>query len=304
MELRQLRYFVAVADILHFGRAAERLGMSQPPLSQQIRTLENELGVRLFDRTSRKVALTEPGRLFLDEARATLAQAARAVDLVRRSAKGDIGRLRLGLSPAAPFVPDVARAIFEFSKAFPDVRIDLVELSSAAQIAALDTGDLDVAFLRDAGTPVLPEGVCATRILQERLHVGMRPDHPLASKTSLSFQDLQGERMIVYAEEQKGGFTEQLMTVLRSAGVKPTIVQDVTEVSTLFGLIAAGLGLTVLAESMCALQHAKLTYRPLRGNQALSAMWMGRQRRPASPFGSQLLEIFRRGAIEQNAAAG
>jgi len=291
MELRHLRYFVAVADDLHFGRAAERLGVSQPPLSQQVRALEEELGVRLFDRTSRKVALTEPGRLFLEEARITLAHADHAIDVAKRAGRGDFGRLAIGFNPSAPFIPEVARAIFEFRQRFPEVGIELSELSAGAQVAALARGEIDIAFLRNATYPDVPEGMCATRILEERLQVAMRPDHRWAAKTSLALRDLDGEGMVVYARPHSDSFHDRLLEMLHLTGVAPVVVQGVAEISTLFGLVAAGLGVTVLAESLCALQPANITFRPLRGKQALSSMWVLRARHPTALAARQFLEI-------------
>src|SRR3954471_15007611 len=136
MELRHLRYFVAVAEALHFGRAAERLGISQPPLSQQIQALEAELGVRLFDRSGRKVALTPAGSVFLDEARQTLAQAARAVAAARRAADGVIGEIRIGFTASAPFTALVPRIIHAYRQSFPDVHLRLAEMPTRAQLAA------------------------------------------------------------------------------------------------------------------------------------------------------------------------
>jgi DNA-binding transcriptional LysR family regulator len=291
MELRHLRYFVAVADELHFGRAAERLGVSQPPLSQQVRALEEELGVRLFDRTSRKVALTEPGRLFLAEARLTLSHADHAVDIAKRAGRGDLGRLAIGFNPSAPFIPEVARAMFDFRQRFPEIDIELSDLAPGAQIPALARGDIDLGFLRSPTAPILPDGMCATRILEERMQVAMRPDHRWASKATLSFRDLDGEGLISYARAQSDSFHGRMLEMLQLTGVAPVVVQDVADISTLFGLVAAGLGVTVLAQSLCALQPANITFRPLRGKQALSSMWVLRARHPTALAARQFLEI-------------
>jgi DNA-binding transcriptional LysR family regulator len=291
MELRHLRYFVAVADELHFGRAAQNLGVSQPPLSQQIRALEDLLGVRLFERSSRRVALTEAGRVFLDQARATLAQAEHAVDVAKRAARGDFGKLTLGFNPSAPFVPAVARAIFDFSQQHPDVRIELLELSPGAQVAALVGGDIDISFMRSPTPPVVPPGIAVTHVLEERLYIAMRSEHRLARKTSLSFQDLHGEPMIFYSREQKGSFAASFLDMLHEAGVEPVVAQDVREISTLFGLVVAGLGIAVLAESLRALQPAGLTYRALRGKKAISSLWILSSRNAGGVAARQFLAI-------------
>jgi DNA-binding transcriptional LysR family regulator len=250
----------------------------------------------LFERSSRKVALTEPGRLFLEQCRATLAQADHAVEVARRAARGNFARFAIGFNPSAPFVPDVARAIFDFRALYPDVRIELLELSSSAQIAALTARDIDISLLRGPLPPVLPDDTIATRFLEERLHVAMRSDHRLASKKTLAFSDLHGEAMIWYARHQKGSFATNLLDLMRENGVEPRTVQDVGEVSTLFGLVAAGLGVSILAESMCALQPAKLVYRPLRGKNAQSSMWILSRKCPTAIAAQRFLEIIKPGA--------
>jgi DNA-binding transcriptional LysR family regulator len=274
MELRHLRYFVQVADDLHFARAARRLGISQPPLSQQIRALEDELGVRLLDRTSRSVALTRAGALFLDEARATLAQAERAVTVARRAARGEVGVLAIGFNASAPFIPRIAKAIHDFRGTYPEVRLALAEKNGLEQIEAVRDRVLDLGILRRSHPPELPEPLVATRLLEERLYVAMRPDHPLAAKAGLALRDLHDAPMLLYAQARSSGFTAEFIALLREEGVEPRIVQTVQEVSTLFGLAAAGLGITVLAESLCALQAANLTYRPLLDDRAMSATWL------------------------------
>jgi DNA-binding transcriptional LysR family regulator len=278
MELRHLRYFVQVATDLHFARAAAHLGISQPPLSQQIRSLEEELGVRLFDRTSRSVALTPAGRLFLDSARATLDQAEQAVMVARRAAQGELGELAIGFNASAPFIPRIAGAIHAFRQTWPEVRLTLAEMGGPAQIEAVAEARLDLGFLRQSSSPALPQGLAATALLEERLFVAMRPDHRLAGGDGLHLSDLQGEPMLFYAREASGGFGDELLALLRGAGVEPVVAQTVREVSTLFGLAAAGVGVTVLAESLRALQSANLVYRPLLDPGARAAMWVVRRR--------------------------
>jgi DNA-binding transcriptional LysR family regulator len=274
MELRHLRYFVGVAEELHFGRAAVRLGISQPPLSHQIHALEEELGVRLFDRSSRNVKLTDAGVLFLAEAKATLIQAERAVTVARRAAAGEVGELAIGFNASAPFVPRIARALFDFRQGWPEVHMTLTELSWSAQSRALEDGTIDVGITRSFSKPSPQPGITATLLLEERLVVALRPDHRLAAQTTLSLSDLRGEPLVFYARDLSGGFTDALFRLLREAGVEPKIAQDVREVSTLFGLVAAGVGLTVVAESLCALQAANIVYRPLSDEPAKSTMWL------------------------------
>lgn len=274
MELRHLRYFVQVAEDLHFARAAARLGISQPPLSQQIRALEDELGVRLLDRTSRRVALTEAGTIFLDAARRTLAEADKAISVARRAARGELGELRVGFNASAPFIPRVAAAIHAFRRRYPDVRLALTEVAGPAQVEQIAADAFDLGFLRSAGCPALPSALAATRLLTERLVLATRPDHPLAGRAGLRLRDVAGFPLVVYASDRSGGFTEELFALMRAGGAEPRVAQTVREVSTLLGLVAAGVGITVVAASLCALQSAGLAYTALVDAEASSAMWL------------------------------
>lgn len=274
MELRHLRYFVGVAEELHFARAAARLGISQPPLSQQIGALEQELGVRLFDRTSRSVKLTSAGAAFLDAARATLEQAERAVSLARRAARGELGELNLGFNASAPFVPKIAKAIYDFRQLYPDVELVLTELAGRPQPTALIDHALDACFLRSARRPDVGETIAVMPILRERLFVAMRPDHRLAAQDEVALRDLGGEPLLLYFRERGATFTDELFAMLRAVGVEPVVAHSVREVSTLFGLAAAGVGVTVIAESLCELRSAKLVYRPISDPESVTGMWL------------------------------
>ncbi len=274
MELRQFRYFVQVAEDLHFGRAAARLGISQPPLSQQIRQLEDGLGVRLLDRTSRRVALTQAGSAFLDAARRTLAEADNAALVARRAGRGELGELHVGFNASAPFIPQVAAAINAFRLRYPEVKLALSEVAGAAQVGAILADALDIGFLRSAAPPALPPDLAATRILGERLVVATHPDHPLAGRPDLRLADAAAYPLVVYASDRSGGFTEELFALMRAGGVEPSVAQAVREVSTLLGLVAAGVGVTVVAQSLCALQSTGLVYTPLADSGAVSAVWL------------------------------
>lgn len=276
MELRHLRYFIGVAEELHFARAAQQLGISQPPLSQQIAALERILGVQLFDRTSRSVKLTSAGTAFLPVARATLEQAERAAHVARRAARGELGELCLGFNASAPFIPSVARAIHEFRQEYPDVNLVLTELPSrASKATALVDHAVDVCFVRSNKRPEPCSSIEVTPVLHERMVVAMHPEHPLATRETLSLRDLAEVDLLIYIRENgMTPFTEELLATLRNAGVEPRIAHSVGDVASLFGLAAAGLGVTVLAESLCALQSAKLVYRPLTGPETETATWL------------------------------
>ncbi|VFR55044.1 LysR family transcriptional regulator YnfL [plant metagenome] len=273
MELRHLRYFVAVAEHLHFGRAAEQLGISQPPLSQQIQALEEELGVRLLERTNRKVALTEPGRLFLDEARQALAQVERAATVARRAQRGELGLLRVGFTSSSPFVPNIARTLFAFRQSHPDVHLDLQEMSSRQQADALLARSLQVGLIRPI---VLPDALQALALQREPLVAALRADHPLASRhpDSLPLAALAGEPFVFFPRSFGTGLYDQLLTLARRAGFTPNIVQEASETLIIIGLVAAGMGVTVLPETYRRTRMEGVTYRRLEDEGATSAMWL------------------------------
>lgn len=274
MELRHLRYFVQVAEDLHFARAAARLGISQPPLSLQIRQLEEMIGVRLLDRTSRRVALTAAGTVFLQGAKRVLAEAENAVSMARDVGRGEKGELRIGFNASAPFVPQVATAINTFRSRYPEVRLALSEVAGAAQVDAILGGGMDVGFLRSAAPPILPPSLVATCILTERLMLATSPDHPLAGRCNLCLAEAAAYPLVVYGSQRGGAFTEELFALIRAAGAEPHVVQKVQEVSTLLGLVAAGIGITVVAQSLGALRSDGLVYTQLSDADAVSAIWM------------------------------
>lgn len=285
MELRHLRYFVRVASELHFGRAAEQLGISQPPLSQQIRLLEAELGVQLFERSSRKVRLTVAGRLFLDEAKATLERADHAVNVTRRAASGELGELNLGITASSLFTPMVGDTIAEFRRRYPDVHLDVAEHSFSAQCEAVGNGTLDIGMIRSGRRPVLPNGLALTHLGSDRMFVAMEAGHRLATSSEpISITDLAGEPMVHYPYDREG-FLEDLHRLFDSAGLRPHFAVEAREMSTLLGLVSAGIGISVLPGAIRRLRMENLVYRELIDDSAVSHMWMvhnGARPRPTS----------------------
>src|ERR1700748_810762 len=200
MELRHLRYFVTLAEELHFGRAAKRLGISQPPLSPPIKSLEDTLGVRLFNRTNRRVELTQAGLLFLAEARATLERAERAISVAARAQRGELGELRIGMFPSAPLLARIGDAILTFRRNFPDVQLVLNEIESHQQTQGLLEGREHVAIIRSAAAPILPAQPQATELIREPFHVVMRSDHPLAKRRRIEIGSLAQESFVFYGD--------------------------------------------------------------------------------------------------------
>ena len=295
MELRHLRYFVRVAEELHFGRASRLLGISQPPLSQQIRALEDELDVRLFDRTSRRVALTEAGRVFLPEARRVLEQAGLAISAAQRAERGEVGALAIGFTASAPFVPIIATTLFAFRRACPEVHLDLSEIPLDVQIASLTERRIDVGIMRGFHPPALPEGLVATALLEEPMMIAMRPDHPLAgSGETLTIADLAGHPFVLYERSFGVGFNEHLMLLCRAAGFEPNVVQEASGLATLLGLVAAGFGLTVIAKSLSALHPDNVVYHQICQADAISRLWLVHQR-AMSPACARFIAAFAAG---------
>ena len=264
MELRHLRYFVAVAEELHFGRAATRLRIAQPALSQQIRQLERELGVELLARTKRRVALTEPGRLFLPEARRTLAQAAAAVDVARRAGEGQVGRLRIGYVDAALWgvLPAVLGA---YRERHPAVRLTLLERLPTQQVAALRLGDLDVGI----GPPPRVAGEFDTApVSEETVVVALPAAHALAAHDAIDLRDLADEPWVLVPARMPSRLRELVMTACAAAGFTPRVAQEARQLDALVALVSAGLGVTFVPHAAGRLPRAGVVYRPLR-DQAL-----------------------------------
>ncbi|MCJ2183455.1 LysR substrate-binding domain-containing protein [Novosphingobium sp. 1949] len=264
MELRHLRYFLCVAEENHFGRAAQRLGISQPPLSQQIRALEAELGVALFERTSRRVRLTEAGRQFLPQAQATLRQADLAVQAVRLANQGEVGRLALGFSTSVPFIPLVMDALWSFRRRYPKVDLQLNELPRDEQVARLARGTLDVGILRTLEKPQLPDGFVSHCLQREGVVLAMPRDHPMALREQDPvLGDLEGEALIMYGAIYGAGFNEYVLAECERMGFQPNVAMEAGSLATLLGLTAAGFGVAILSQSLVRLNLDTLAFRRL-----------------------------------------
>jgi len=267
MELRHLRYFVAVAREGHITRAAEKLRMQQPPLSQQIRALEREVDAQLFVRHPRGVALTDAGRSFLADAEAILSQVEHAKIHARRTARGETGRIAVGFTTSAPFHPLVARAIREFRSRRPDVSFVLEEESSADMVSGLRDGRLDVAFIRSG--LVDPVGVTVHELLHEDMAAAFPSRHALARRPRLTLKDLADEIFILYRRPDGRGLYDVIIAACSAAGFSPHVGQEAPRIVSTLNLVAAGLGITIVPASLSRLPLEGVTYRPLRGRPAL-----------------------------------
>ncbi|EJB8387554.1 LysR substrate-binding domain-containing protein [Pseudomonas aeruginosa] len=295
MELRHLRYFIAVAEELHFGRAAERLGISQPPLSQQIQALEEEIGARLFERTNRRVELTDAGRLFLDESRQVLAQVDKAVLLARRAHLGELGELKIGFTSSAPFTSTIPSSIHAFRKAYPDVHLDLQEMSSRQVLKALLEESLQVGVIRPLA---LPDAVHWVELFREPLVAVLRADHPLAagSEDGLAIAALAEEPFVFFPRSYGTGLYDQVIALTRQAGFSPRIAQEASEAMTIIGLVSAGLGVSILPASFRRTRVDGVVYRTLSDPEATTAVWLVRRQNEGSPLALSFIDLVTREA--------
>ncbi len=273
MELRHLRYFVAVAEELHFGRAAEVLGIAQPPLSQQIKALEQEIGVELLLRTKRSVRLSAAGEIFLAESRKILSQADHAVNAAQRAARGEIGKLVIGFVSSAVYgrVP----SIFSTMRArFPDVSLVLQDLSSEEQVEAMKAHRLDVGLIRP---PVPAAEPLEVRVIwREPVVVALPQNHRLAGRKSIALSELAGESFLQVPRRYGPGFYDLLMRTCAMAGFSPKIVQEARSAPTIVNLVAGGMGISIIPSSLQALQRKGVVYRPIEPpapTTDLAVMW-------------------------------
>ncbi|HEV8150632.1 MAG TPA: LysR family transcriptional regulator [Gemmatimonadales bacterium] len=256
-----MRYFVAVAEELHFGRAALRLHVAQPALSQQIQQLERELGVLLLARTKRRVALTDAGSVFLAEARRTLAAADAAVRVARRAAAGETGRLRIGYVDLATWLsfPAILRA---YRERFPAVEVTLTELHREPQREALLSGELDVGFFSLKENEA---GLTGARVASDPLVAALPAGHRLAAKARVTLRELAEEPWVLFPRELKTNYVELVLGCCRAAGFVPRIVQEASQLHTLAGLVSAGVGVSLLPASVAAAERVGVSCRPLAG---------------------------------------
>ncbi|WP_043633843.1 LysR family transcriptional regulator [Nonomuraea candida] len=262
MNLHQLRYAVALAEELSFSRAAQREGVRQPPFSQQIGKLEEELGVRLFERTTRQVRLTPAGEAFVAEARASLAHAARAAESARRVGRGEAGRLVVGFvgSAANLTLPKLLR---RFRARYPGVQVELRELPTAQQAEELRQGLLDVGLLHAPVAGLAAEVLTTRTVARELLLAALPAGHRQAARTSLPLSALADEPFVLFPRRYGPALHDQITALARAAGFEPRVVQEAVQMHTIVGLVAAGIGVSLVPESLARQRRADVAFRPL-----------------------------------------
>ncbi len=289
IELRHLRSFVAVAEELHFGRAAQTLGIAQPPLSQQIKRLEERLGVQLLRRSRRHVELTDVGAVLLGEARELLAHAARVGDAVRRAAAGTAGTIHMGFvgSAAHEVLPTLLRRLREDS---PDARVVPIELATTEQVAAIAAGAMDAGLLR---MPISSAEVATRALVEEQLVIALPDFHPLAHRRRLPLASLAGEPFVLWGRQLNPLFHDEVISACHDAGFSPNVAQEATGMPTIVSLVAAGLGVSLVPASMERQRTDGVVYIPLQGRGVRIAIALAWRRERPSPLVQTLVRVAR-----------
>ncbi len=300
VELRHLRYFVAVAEERHFGRAAERVGIGQPPLSQQIQALERELGTQLIRRIPRNIELTDAGVVLLREARLILAQAEHAIACVGRASRGELGKLRIGLTPAASFSSFVTGAMDAFQKLYPDILITLSESDSSQLFHALVEGEVDVAFTR---SPAEDERIALDELFDESLLVALPATSPLAGSPALTMEALADQRFIMIPRDIAPVAYDSIMEACKDAGFSPQIIQEAPQLATAVNLVAAGLGISIVPASLQHIHPHDIAYRPVKDVVLSASICLASRRgEPAVPV-RNFVKMTRNAASQRNKGA-
>ena len=294
MELRHLRYFVAAAEEQHFRRAAERLGIAQPALSQQIQQLEQEIEALLFHRLTRGVELTDAGKAFLDDARAVLEHVEQAKAKAQRVARGDQGMIRIGFTGSASFNPIVPSVIQDYRGRFPGVLVSLVESGTSQLIDSLRAGRVDAAFIRSPSREV--DGLLVVSIIEEEMLIALPSRHDLAASASLPLEALTAEPLILFPRANSPELYDDIVLACRRGGFSPNIVQQAPEVATALNLIAAGEGVSIVPASMRHLQPQGVAYRAILGDPPRAPLSLAHRSNEPSAAVRNLAALARRAA--------
>jgi DNA-binding transcriptional LysR family regulator len=286
MDIRSLTCFVTLAEELHFRKAARKLHLTQPALSQRIRALEREIGGELLIRDRRSVVLSAAGEAFLPPARAALEQAMLAKKEALRAMRGEAGHLRLGFTVIA-FYGSLPEAVRRFRSRYPDVGVELTEMNSPSLERALAAGDIDLGILH----PPISTNLATANLAPERMVLALPATHRLSRKTSVSISDLRDEPFLIAPRVIGPSIYDRLIALFQSAGISPRVVQEVTPVTTLTGLVAAGTGLGFVSEGIANAGRPGVIFRPTR--PAAPSLPMAAAWRPPAPSASarRFLEI-------------
>jgi DNA-binding transcriptional LysR family regulator len=287
MELRHLRYFQAVASEMNFTRAAERLHMAQPPLSRQIRELEEELGVQLFDRSGRALKITEAGRFLNEQSLQLMARLQEITESTKKIGNNEKQWFGIGFVPSTlyGFIPEIIRAMRALDA---KVEIGLSELITTQQLEALKAGRIDIGF----GRIVLDDpAIVRTVLLEEPLVAVLPVDHVLSQKEALSLDDLDGHPFVLYPGRPRPSFADHVMGLFRAHGRSLRVVHEANELQTAIGLVASGLGMTLVPASVRGLRRDDIAYRPLNAPGFISPVIMSYRADDQSPFLRKVIDL-------------
>lgn len=289
MELRHIRYFLAVAECANFTRAAAKLGIGQPPLSQQIRDLETEIGAALFHRVPHGAELTAAGLAFLPEARAALAAAEAARLAAQRAARGETGRLSLGFTASSAFNAAVTRSIRQFRSQWPDVALSLSEMNSDGLMLKLVRGEIDAAFIRPGLED--PKEVRLKRLPDEPMLAALPSSHPLAQHASVPLSALAGEPFVLFPRTVGLSLYDDILQACREAGFELVVTQEAPQIPSVVNLVAAGLGVSVVPTSITKIAVEGVVYREIDGPQLIARLALAMLKGQRSPIAINLMNL-------------
>jgi DNA-binding transcriptional LysR family regulator len=296
MELRHLRYFLAVAEERHFTRAAEHLGISPPTLTQQVQALEAELGVTLLRRNNRSVALTEAGQRFLEEARKTLLQSEHATLVARRAGRGEVGRIEIGYVTSASLAGIIPSSLAAFRQSNPHVDVQLHRMETVRQLGALAEGQIDIGFLRQPKR--YPLGIVGNIVWRQPFVLAMPINHPLAKRDQINMAALADESFIASSVELELGFGGQIQEIAAEGNFTPKVVGRAPDLLTILTLVASGLGVALVPEVFREMYTGRIAYRRLAGPQRNALLAAARRRDDAAPAIKAFLRVMRRTLAE------
>ncbi|MBY2932381.1 LysR family transcriptional regulator [Rhizobium leguminosarum] len=289
MELRHLRYFLAVAEEGNFTRAAGKLGIGQPPLSQQIRDLETEVGAALFHRVPHGAELTAAGTAFLGEAKASLAAAEKAKLAAQSANRGETGRLSLGFTASSAFNPIVSTTIRRFRARWPEVQLSLTEMNTLALMQKLERGELDATFMRPSLDD--PTGIRLRRLPDEPMVIALPASHPLARRSELPLAALADEPFILFPRLVGLSLYDDVVLACRKAGFELTVAQEAPQISSVVNLVAADLGVSIVPASISQIKLEGVAYRPIEGPPAVARLALAILKTHRSPVTENLISL-------------
>ncbi|MGO8094767.1 LysR family transcriptional regulator [Rhizobium leguminosarum] len=289
MELRHLRYFLAVAEEGNFTRAAGKLGIGQPPLSQQIRDLEREVGAALFHRVPHGAELTAAGAAFLREAKASLAAAEKAKLAAQSANRGETGRLSLGFTASSAFNPIVSTTIRRFRARWPEVQLSLTEMNTLALMQKLERGELDATFMRPSLDD--PTGIRLRRLPDEPMVIALPASHPLARRSELPLAALADEPFILFPRLVGLSLYDDVVLACRKAGFELTVAQEAPQISSVVNLVAADLGVSIVPASISQIKLEGVAYRPIEGPPAVARLALAILKTHRSPVTENLISL-------------